>query len=113
WPAQGFRLSFGQIEDQGSYGFTLTDPDGTRHALVHGTGYNYDTTDGTFIHYYGGAGSGTLYYPDGTMVSYGAGGGGYRIYPIKITDRNGNYILISYAGANGVGPKISSIQDTL
>jgi RHS repeat-associated protein len=113
WPAQGFRLGFGQIEDQGSSGFTLTDPDGTRHALVHDTGYNYDTTDGTFIHYYGGAGSGTLYYTDGTIVSYGAGGGGYRIYPTRITDRNGNYIEISYAGTNGAGPQISSITDTL
>jgi len=36
WPAAGWRLSLGQIEDQGSYGFTLTDGDGTRHALVHG-----------------------------------------------------------------------------
>jgi RHS repeat-associated protein len=113
WPAQGFRLGFGQIEDQGSSGFTLTDPDGTRHALVHGTGFNYDTTDGTFIHYYGGAGYGTLYYTDGTIVSYGAGGGGYRIYPTRITDRNGNFIEISYAGTNGAGPQISSITDTL
>ncbi|HKZ02717.1 MAG TPA: hypothetical protein VJ180_10775 [Pyrinomonadaceae bacterium] len=35
YPAPGFRLGFGQIEDQGSSGFTLTDPDGTRHALVY------------------------------------------------------------------------------
>ena len=111
WPATGWRLSLGQIEDQGSYGFTLTDSDGTRHALVHGSGYNYDTTDGTFIHYYGGSGWGTLYYPDGTIAYYGAAGGGYRTYPTQITDRNGNYILIGYV--SGVGPKISSIEDTL
>jgi RHS repeat-associated protein len=111
WPAAGWRLSLGQIEDQGSYGFTLTDADGTRHALVHGSGYNYDTTDGTFIHYYGGSGWGSLYYPDGTIAYYGAAGGGYRAYPTQITDRNGNYILIGYV--SGVGPKISSIEDTL
>ncbi|HET6979733.1 MAG TPA: hypothetical protein VFI24_25600, partial [Pyrinomonadaceae bacterium] len=33
YPAQGFRLGYGQIEDQGSAGFTLTDSNGTRHAL--------------------------------------------------------------------------------
>lgn len=113
WPATGWRITLGQIEDQGSYGFTLTDMDGTRHALTYTSAYNYDTTDGSFIHYYGGAGWGTLYYPDGTVAYYGAGGGGYRVYPTEIVDRNGNCIVISYAGTNGTGPKISSIEDTL
>lgn len=90
WPAPGFRLGFGQIEDQGSQGFTLTDSDGTRHALAYTSTENYDTNDGSFIHYNGGAGTGTLYYPNGTQVLYGAGGGGQRIYPIRITDANGN-----------------------
>jgi len=111
YPAQGFRLGYGQIEDQGTAGFTLTDSNGTRHALVHSSAFNYDTTDGTFIHFNGGSGSGTLYYPDGTRVGYGAAGSGYRSYPTSITDRNGNYISISYV--NGVGPRISTIQDTL
>ena len=111
YPAQGFRLGYGQIEDQGSAGFTLTDSNGTRHALVYSSQYNYDTNDGTFIHFNGGSGGGTLYYPDGTRVVYGAAGNGYRSYPTSITDRNGNYISISYA--NGVGPRISTIQDTL
>jgi len=113
WPATGWRLSLGQIEDQGSAGFTLTEANGTRRALVYTSAYNYDTTDGSFIHYYGGSGWGVLYYPDGTQVAYGAAGGGYRSYPTQIIDRNGNYVLISYAGTNGVGPMISSIQDTL
>jgi RHS repeat-associated protein len=112
WPAPGWRLGFGQIENQGGYGMTLTDPDGTRHALIFSANYNADTNDGTFIHYTGNDGSGTLYYPDGTQVEYGAGGSnGLRIFPTKITDNNGNRILISYVG--GVGPKISSIEDTL
>ena len=111
YPAQGFRLGYGQIEDQGSGGFTLSDPDGTRHALVYSSANNYDTTDGTFIHFTGGSGWGTLFYPDGTRVGYGASGSGYRSYPTSIVDRNGNYILISYV--NGVGPRISTIQDTL
>jgi RHS repeat-associated protein len=113
WPAPGFRLGFGQIEDQGSNGFTLTDPDGTRHALAYSSANNYDTKDGTFIHYNGGAGTGTLFYPNGTQVTYGAGGGGQRIYPTRITDRNGDYISIAYAGTGGAGPKISDITDTL
>src|ERR1051325_7925672 len=111
YPAQGFRLGYGQIEDQGSAGFTLTDSNGTRHALVYSSLYNYDTTDGTFIHFTGGSGGGALYYPDGTRVVYGAAGNGYRSYPTSIADRNGNYISISYV--NGVGPRMSTIQDTL
>jgi hypothetical protein len=113
WPATGWRMTLGQIESQGSSGFTLVDPDGTRHALSLTTSSNYDTTDGTFIHYTGGTSSGTLYYPDGTIATYGAGSGGYRLYPTQITDRNGNYISISYAGTSGAGPKISTIIDTL
>src|SRR6266542_1185341 len=111
WPATGFRIGYGQIENQGSYGLTLTDADGTRHELALTSTNNYDTKDGTFIHYTGSAGSGTLYYADGTQVTYGASGSGYRAYPTKITDRNGNYIQISYVST--VGPKISSIEDTL
>jgi hypothetical protein len=105
WPAPGFRLGFGQIEDQGSSGFTLTEANGTRHALVYSSAYNFDTNDGTFIHYVGGSGWGVLFYPDGTQVTYGAAGSGYRFYPTRITDPNGNYIDISYAGTNGAGPK--------
>ncbi len=111
WPAAGFRLGYGQIEDQGSFGFTLTDADGTRHALKFTSANNYDTDDGTFIHFTGGSGWGSLFYADGTRVDYGAAGGGFRSYPTKIVDRNGNFLFISYV--NGVGPKISSIQDTL
>jgi RHS repeat-associated protein len=111
WPAPGFRIGYGQIEDQGGYGFTLTDPDGTRHALVITSAYNYDTTDGSHIHFTLGSNSNTLFYPDGTRINYGASGGGLRRYPTQITDRNGNYILISYV--EGVGPRISSVQDTL
>ncbi len=110
YPAQGFRLGYGQIEDQGSAGFTLTDSNGTRHALIFSSTNNYDTNDGTFIHFTGGSGWGTLFYPDGTQVTYGAAGGGFRSYPTSIKDSNGNYIAISYV--NNVGPRIYSIQDT-
>lgn len=111
YPAQGFRLGFGQIEDQGSSGFTLTEANGTRHALVQSSTSNYDTTDGTFIHFTGGSWGGTLSYPDGTQVFYGATGNGQRSYPTSIMDRNGNYTFISYV--NDVGPRIYSILDTV
>lgn len=116
WTGPGFRLGLGQIEAQGDSGLTLIDADGTRHALIDPRGgINFDTVDGSFIHFTGGAGgvtAGTLFYSDGTRVTYGAtSGGGLRSYPTKITDRNGNYILLSYV--NGVGPRLSSIEDTL
>lgn len=111
WPAPGFRIGYGQIEDQGTNGFTLTDADGTRHALNYTSPNNYDTHDGTFIHFSSGSGGGSLFYADGTRVDYGAAGGGFRSYPTKMVDQNGNFVLINYV--NGVGPRISSIQDTL
>jgi len=40
-----FQAGFGQIESQGSYGYTLTDADGTRHQLVQTSTNNYDTQD--------------------------------------------------------------------
>lgn len=111
WPATGWRLSLGQLEDQGSNGFTLVEANGTRHSLVNTGTNNYDTIDGTFIHYTGASGWGTLYYPDGTQVQYGQSGGGYRSYPNTLIDRNGNYVFIYYV--NDVGPKISTIIDSM
>lgn len=110
WPAPGFRLGYGQIEHQGTAGFTLTEPDGTRHQMT-SVGYNlYRTTDGSLITYNGSQWGGTVTYPDGTHVWYGATNGP-RNYPGGVTDRHGNYIYISYV--NGTGPKISMIADTL
>jgi RHS repeat-associated protein len=115
WPGPGFSLGYGRIQRLGG-GLTplhmaLTDPDGTRHALNETTTNNYDSSDGSFLHYTEVTGGGTLYYPDGTQVTYGAAGGGTQSYPTRITDRNGNYISIAYK--DGVGPKIDTIKDTL
>lgn len=113
WPAPGFRLGYGQMESQGGFGFTLTDPDGTRHEMVQrAVGQpDYHTVDGTFITFRGGRAGGTVTHPDGTRVEYGASGGGNRSFPVRITDRDGNYLSISYDG--GVGPRIKAVGDTM
>ena len=59
---------FGQIEDQGFFGFTLVEGDGTRHALQFVATNVYETRDGSFIRYVGNAGSGSLFQPDGTRM---------------------------------------------
>lgn len=130
WPAPGFNLGYGRIEGvrppMGLDEFLITDADGTRHTTTRTTwsipnDNNYDTTDGSYIHYQGGYFSGVATYTDGTRVEYGAAkdltnpcctnNPRSYLYPVKITDRNGNQKLISYVG--GVGPKISSVQDTM
>ncbi len=124
WPAPGFRLGYGQMERQGQDGFTLTDPDGTRHQMAASTGppapdiSYYESTDSTYIRYAydRGMGSGTATYTDGTQVQFSAARTGrfttsVYSYPVRITDRNGNSIQINYVG--GVGPQIASIIDTM
>lgn len=113
WPAPGFRLGYGQIESQGSFGFTLTDRDGTRHEMVQrASGQpDYNTVDGTFITFRGGRAGGTVTHSDGTRVEYGAAGTGNRSFPVRITDRDGNKLTISYIG--GVGPRIQSVKDAM
>ena len=113
WPAPGFRLGYGQLESQGTDAFTLTDSDGTRHAMrkvVEGApGYDYEATDSSFIVY--SSATKTVTYTDGTHVLYDVGGTGTLFYPTRITDRHGNYVTISYV--TRFQPRISSIKDTL
>ncbi|MCU1264914.1 MAG: repeat-associated core domain protein [Acidobacteria bacterium] len=124
WPAPGFTLGYGHLRWQGtvSRSWELADSDGTRHQLLDPSAYpgtqtyTYDSADGTSIHLIANAGTPptptTATYADGTQVLFGAQNSQTLIYyPIQITDRNGNQILISYVG--GSGPRISSIQDTM
>ncbi len=84
WPSPGFTLGFGRIiyydwqydpTYTGTYSLMLIDPNGTRHSLGRGPQSNtatYQTSDGTHITYVGSVtGGGTLYYQDGTKVTYG------------------------------------------
>jgi len=121
WPAPGWSLGFGKLVvlDDGSH--MLIDADGTRHPYVE----TYDsatqtstahTTDGTLIDYWinGPAGqgpSGGVKYPNGTVALFSEASPGATYYPTRITDRNGNYIIITYV--NNTGPQIDQITDTL
>jgi RHS repeat-associated protein len=119
WFAPGFNLNFGQLRIESSIR-TLIDPDGTRHQLLNNPvdSTNWETTDGTFIRFNNYLAT----YPDGTQVSFGdpgliTGVPGSIYQPVKITDRNGNYILITHlTGSYGQssGPRrISTIQDSM
>ncbi|HEX8846462.1 MAG TPA: RHS repeat-associated core domain-containing protein [Pyrinomonadaceae bacterium] len=119
WPAPGFRLGYGYLElkiqlaSQGGSHYLLVDADGTRHKLAYVSSTDkYVTTDGTFVTF--DADTQTTTYSDGTRVIYGAADGNTisrKRYPTKITDRNGNYLEITYK--DGVGPRLYSVKDTL
>ncbi|MCA1706984.1 MAG: hypothetical protein LC808_28455, partial [Actinobacteria bacterium] len=140
WPAPGWSLGFGRMVRLGSQGSMLVSPDGTRHPyeiLVQKGNMDYHiefegrTTDGTFIDYRhlddwrpGWLQEGQARYPDGTTVDYTARGKDYRaggssglspswgvLFPTRITDANGNMIVIAYR--NNRGPQIDTIVDTL
>src|ERR1051325_473956 len=117
WPTPGFSLGYGKLLwSNGDY--VLIDGNGTRHPLkpTNGTGPNdataWETTDGTFTKVITTNGSYKALFTDGTQIIYGAGAGA-SLYPIRITDRHGNFINISYKGVNGAGPRIDTITDTL
>lgn len=116
----------------------LTDADGTKHRFyqvdngISGTGVIAQTDDSTFIRHYSSPQNYSAYplsdmgvqvYPDGTRVQYSLGRqisytGTSQSYtrvldalPVKITDRNGNYIEITY-DSNNYG-KVAFVRDTL
>jgi YD repeat-containing protein len=123
WVAPGFVAGYGYLDDQ-SEGFTkqfmIRDPSGTRHRMVNRPfgSDSYESDDGTFIKLTVNGAQITpavATYPGGMQIRFGVGDVSSmpRYYPTQITDRNGNYIAIAYAGDSGRGPKIDSIQDTL
>ena len=140
--APGFNLGYGKMSvvdtnyQAYQYGTlsisSMIDGDGTQQPYQLQSIGTFQATDGSFTRfldnnpqgYHSVSAIGTKVYTDGTRVDYGAGiqtsieqiyNGLYwryiDAYPTKITDRNGNYIKINYI--NGVGPKISSIEDSL
>lgn len=122
WPAPGWALGFGKIIGLNTQGSLLLEPDGTRHSLTgtittYGsyTFFNGKTADGTFIDYsttsyQGVVNSGQAIYPNGTVIDYGAPANA-AVFPILITDANGNYVTVTYRSNRG--PDIDTITDTL
>lgn len=126
WPAPGWSLGFGRMVGMGTNGGTMMiEPDGTRRSYA-GTIINYSwgqyfeghTTDGSFINYTsftntnGMVTSANASLPNGTQIQYYAYDPSSGIAaPTMITDRNGNYITISYV--NNSAPRVQTITDTL
>lgn len=137
--APGFMFGYGHLDNfvaggstpaNFTYRFSLAGPDGTRTELSLKQNLSglriYESTDGSFIQmetWQGGeANAATLQlrYPDGTVVTYGHRTPDYwqnhghqgRRYPIKITDRNGNFLSITYLQNDTYG-RIDTITDTL
>jgi RHS repeat-associated protein len=119
WPAPGWSLGFGKV-----FGRMLIDADGTHHLLSGGPRDGH-TTDGTFIDCSFAPLPGTAVqcrYPTGLVIDFNHFTNfGFR-YPTRITDANGNYIVIAYRDLSlqpklppgrRVGPSIATITDTL
>ena len=139
WLAPGFNVGFGYIDrfivagtkpSNYVFSYSLVDADGTRHQISFKetdsyTNY-YESTDGTFIKAsfapYVEYGSSTMEvkYPDGSKVLFGSlmpetwqgNPDQGRRFPIRITDKQGNFISISYVSDDIFG-KIDTITDTL
>jgi RHS repeat-associated protein len=122
WPAPGWSLGFGKLIKVDNRSM-LIDSDGTRHSWTGtantyswGQTFNGRTTDGTFIDYTHNATSAGVIttamasYPNGTVVNFGAPGNN-AVYPTRITDPNGNYIIVTYR--NNSGPQIETVTDSL
>ena len=132
FPTPGFNLGFPKFVAHRWAGRMIVDSDDTRHPLTTiqpnlnpWDPANYEETyDGSYIRGLPGA---YALYPDGTKIEFGARMKiGYEpshvvSYATKITDRQGNFIDISYIGPDFVDDewdvpnwkKISSITDNL
>lgn len=113
WPAPGWSLGFGKL-----FGRMLFDADGTRHLLTR----DGHTTDGTFIDCSFARTHVQCKYPTGLVIAFGQFTTSGFNYPTRITDANGNYIVITYRDVSQqprlppgrrVSPSIATITDTL
>jgi RHS repeat-associated protein len=121
WPAPGWSLGFGKV-----WGRMLLDADGTRHLLTGGQGSPGHTTDGTFIDSTFDPWPGTgvqCKYPTGLVIDFNQFTMSGFNYPTRITDADGNYIVIAYRDLSlnqpnlppgrRTSPSIDTITDTL
>ena len=106
WPAPGFRLGYGQIESQGTAGFTLTEPDGTRREMLSIGASKYRTTDGSIITYEGSQYGGLATYPTALKSVMQPRAMARAVIRIALIDRHGNYVAITYVGGVGTEDRV-------
>ncbi len=132
FPGPGWSIGFGKmIYMGGTGGCMIATANGTRRSHT-GSNWTYSsgstylhtytgaTSDGSFIDYSCGYSSttggtslsGYARLANGTTIEYSSPSANYnQVYPTKITDAQGNYILITYK--NNQGPRIDTVTDTL
>jgi RHS repeat-associated protein len=115
FPAPGWRLGFGAIlvrdPVNGVYYNSVTQqysiiylaPDGTRHDMRSAGSGVYETYDGSYLQF--NANTQVLSFPNGTHLQFGeysyeTNNHDYLALPVKVTDRHGNFLQISYTTLN-------------
>jgi YD repeat-containing protein len=115
FPTPGFRLGLPVV--QGKYhntaanadSYVLVTPSGARIELRQkaGVANTYESVDSSYMQLVEGDGSLALYPGDGSVLSFANLGGDYQCK--RVTDRDGNYLSISYNSFN----RVSTMTDTL
>jgi RHS repeat-associated protein len=124
WMGPGFSYGYGVLTHNDNTSpdtYTLTEADGTRHLLNYVSSGVYEARDNTFIRFAGSTSGGTVYYSDGTQILFNATRADLHgstvfenSYPIKVTDRNGNYIELTYeTSSTQYSTWLTSIKDTM
>ncbi|MFB3813667.1 MAG: RHS repeat domain-containing protein, partial [Terriglobales bacterium] len=108
FPGYGFRLGFGYLEAGDTF-YVLTESDGTKRKLTYTSGTRYDSVDSSYITF--DSSTNLLIYKDGTRVLYEPAPNLPICRVTQITDRNGNFISVSYVPDSD--QKIATITDTL
>jgi RHS repeat-associated protein len=111
FPAPGWRTGFGaiQIKDPsdatyynsvtGKQSIIYLSPNGTRHDLALATSGLYVSYDSSYLQF--NVTTQELSMPNGTKMQFGAysystSNRDYQALPVKVTDRNGNFVSITY-----------------
>ncbi len=124
WPAPGWSLGFGKMVSTGYGHCMLIAVDGSRRPSVQESSSQHvgglvtiveRTTDGSMVEYsHDEQPSGNVLFsglargPEGTITEFGAPSADrHALFPISITDRNGNQARITYRG--GSGPALETV----
>jgi YD repeat-containing protein len=114
FPTPGFRLGFPVVQGKthnaaaNADAYVLVTPSGARVELRQkGTTNTYESVDSSYMQLVEGGGALALYPGDGSVLSFANLGGDYQC--TRVTDRNGNYLSISYNSFN----RPATVTDTL